>query len=146
MSNHDTSIPLLKGNINIVAQEDTDAGSTQQYRLMLGYGYFLISVKTRGLILALLRSPETQQHPESDFAGNTSERIPAMTLSALAKQILSPLLSCDAPLPLSRSPYIVYATLISPPYAARWQPRLRVIMIVSSIHEVRALPSLHHSI
>ncbi|MDY0978474.1 hypothetical protein SOM61_26260 [Massilia sp. CFBP9012] len=119
MSNHDTSIPLLKGNITIVAYEEADAGSARQYLLTLGDNYFLISVKARALILTLLRNPATQLQLESDFAAETGDRIPATTLIALAKQTLPPILFLDTPPPLPRKPFIVNATLISPRHAAR---------------------------
>jgi len=118
MSNHDTSIPLLKGNITIVAYEDTDAGSAQRYLLRLGDNYFLISVKARALILALLRCRGTQQQLESDFAAETGDRIPAATLIALARRTLPSALFHDTPQPLPRKPFIVSATLMAPRYAA----------------------------
>lgn len=119
MSTHDTSIPLLKGNITIVAYEDTDSGSAQRYLLWLGDNYFLISVKTRALILALLRCPGTQQQLESDFAAETGDRIPAATLITLARRTLPPVLFHDTPPPLPRNPFIASATLMAPRYAAR---------------------------
>lgn len=119
MSNHDTSIPLLKGNITIAACEDTGPGAAQRYLLTLGDSYFLISLKARALILALLRSPETRQQLESDFAAETGDRIPATTLIALAKQTLPPVLFRDTPLPVPRKPFIVSATVMTPSHAAR---------------------------
>lgn len=155
MSNHDTSIPLLKGNITIVAQTDTDAGSAQRYLLMLGESYFLISVKTRALILALLRSPETQQQLESDFAAEAGERIPASTLITLAKQTLPPVLFCDTPLPQFRNPFMVSATLISPRHAARmaawlaWLFRRQYalpIVVVFMLAHAMVLPDALHAV
>ena len=155
MSNHDTSIPLLRGNITIVAQEDTDAGSAQRYLLMLGESYFLISVKTRALILALLHSPETQQQLESDFAAEAGERIPASTLITLAKQTLPPVLFCDTPPPLFKNPFIVSATIISPRHAARmaawlaWlfrrQCALPIIVLFMLAHAM-VLPDALHAV
>ncbi len=145
MSNYDTSIPLLKGNITIVAQEDAEGGSRQRYLLMLGDSYFLISVKTRALVLALLRSPGTQQQLESNFAAEAGERIPATTLIALARQTLPPVLFCDTPQPLSTNPFIVSATLISPRHAARMAASLAWLFRPQCALPVIALFVLAHA-
>jgi putative peptide zinc metalloprotease protein len=145
MSNHDTSIPLLKGNITIVAYENTDAGSAQRYLLRLCDDYFLISVKVRALILALLRCPETQQQLESDFAAQAGERIPAATLITLAKQTLPPALFRDTPQPLRRKPFIVSATLVAPRYAARMAAWLAWLFKPQCVLPIVALFVLVHT-
>lgn len=145
MSNQDTSIPLLKGDITIAAYEDIDSESAQQYLLTLGDNYFLISVKARALILALLRSPGTQQQLESDFAAETGVRVPAATLITLAKHTLPPALFRDTPLPLVRKPFIVSATVIAPRYAARVAASLAWLFKPRCVMPIVALFVLIHA-
>ena len=154
MTHQDTSIPLLKGNITIAAYEDIDAESARQYLLILGDNYFLISVKSRALILALLRSPGTHQQLESDFAAESGVRIPALTLITLAKQTLPPALFRDTPLPLARKPFIVSANVIAPRYAAcvaawlAWLFRPRCVMPIVALFVVihaMVLPDALHA-
>jgi len=155
MSHHDTSIPLLKGNITIVAYENTDEGSAQRYLLKLYDDYFLISIKSRALILSLLRCPGTQQQLESDFAAETGERIPAVTLIMLAKQTLPVALFRDTPQPPRRKPFIFSTMIVAPRYAARtaawlaWlfkpQCAVPIVALFLLIHTM-VLPDALHSV
>lgn len=153
MSHLDASIPLLKADITIVIHEDTDAGSAQRYLLTLGDNYFLISVKARALILALLRGPETQQQLESAFAAETGSRIPAATLITLANQVLPAALFRDTPLPTRNSPFVVSATLLAPRFTARmaaysswlFKPRFAIPLVIVFVlmHAIVMSPANH---
>lgn len=107
MSNPDTSIPVLKMGITIVSYEGTVEGLPKRYLLTVGDAYFLISVKARALILALLHRPETRQELEHAFATEAGSHMPAERIIALAAQTLPPVLFRDTPMPTSAKPFLI---------------------------------------
>jgi len=139
MSNLDTSIPVLKMGITIVSYQGTVEGLPKRYLLTVGDAYFLISVKARALVLALLHRPETRQELELAFATEAGSHMPAERLIALAAQTLPPVLFCDTPMPTSARPFLISWTLLSPQSAARmaahlgwlFRPQLVIVLVAA---------------
>jgi putative peptide zinc metalloprotease protein len=138
---HTSSIPVLKAGITITPYEQSAGDAPSRFLLALDDSHFLVSIKTRALVLALLGNPVTEQQFETGFASESGQHLPAATLLVLAQQTLPASLFRDTP-SLARSlPFMISLTLLGPRLAARvtsrlawlFKPRLMLIFLAAFV-------------
>lgn len=74
---HTSSIPVLKAGITITPYEQSAGDAPSRFLLALDDSHFLVSIKTRALVLALLGNPVTEQQFETGFASESGQHLPA---------------------------------------------------------------------
>lgn len=153
MSHPSTStIPVLKAGITLTRFES--GAASPRFLLALGDSHFLVSAKTRALVLALLDKPLDAAQLEARYEAESGQFLAAEQLLALARQTLPELLYIDTPLPPRHMPFVVSVTLLPTRLASRvtrylawlFTPGLAVALLAlfAALH-IAVLPSAMHS-
>ncbi|UTY55973.1 hypothetical protein [Massilia sp. erpn] len=116
--------PLLKDGIRISPYDGTTLHAAPRFLLECEGRYFLISVGTRALILALLRQPSSDSELEQAFVAEGGPPMPAAKLHELGAQTLPPALLHDAPSTKRIRPFFISMELLSAALAAQLGQRL----------------------
>lgn len=146
-------IPVLKPGITITPYEQAAGETAPRFLLALGASYFLVSLNTRALVMALLHNPPTLVQLEEEFKAASGTHLPAAHLLKLAQQHLPSVLLRDTPMPPRELPFILSLTLLGPQLAARvtahltwlFKPYLAAILIATFILlHIASLPAAMH--
>lgn len=122
-------IPALKADISLSIYPDDVTKSAPRFLLTLGENYFLLSSKSRALVLALLRSSQNIEQLEREYANESGHHLSAEKLLALAEKTLPKELFAGSATPARSLPFIVSATILPQRIAAAICTQLRYFFI-----------------
>ncbi|MRW91728.1 hypothetical protein GJ699_17175 [Duganella sp. FT80W] len=109
-----TAIPALKTGIVISPYQPAPGSQQERFLLEVEQHHFLISAKSRALIVALQASPANAAELEQHYQQHSGASLPAADLLALAQRTLPPALFADTPSTPRRNPFTVSIDLLSP--------------------------------
>jgi putative peptide zinc metalloprotease protein len=150
------SAPLLKKNITISAyDQDPHKNRSNRFLLEIGDSHFLLSVKMKVLVQALLCADGDANQLEHHYLASTGEKLSADQLSMLAANTLPAAAFRDTPMPIAEKPFTVSITLLSARQASKitqgflWLFNPYVVIVLISVFvalHLMALPSAIKSV
>lgn len=142
-------VPRLKPGIGITRYQDSAVSPSPRFLLALEDSYFLVSGKTRALVVALLYQPADSAQLANYFEAESGHRVPAEQLIELA-QSLPPALFAGAPAATRELPFLFSLTLLPARAATRvtgfltwlFAPRLAIaLMLAFAVLHIAVLPA-----